>query len=142
MIKIFNINSKEIYLKIERFSSNYIFVYLNEEKNKVFYGNDLKELLNSKFLPKKFKVNYKSISILLTTGLIPPPYTVYQNLFKISQGIECKLFAINEEVKISFSEKNKSTLDTKQPPVSPTINVCASGSCCLLISLEVELVID
>ena len=106
MIKIFNINSKEIYLKNERFSSNYIFVYLNEEKNKVIYGNDLKELLNSEFLPKKFKVNYKSISILLTTGLIPPPYTVYQNLFKISQGIECKLSVINEEVKISFSEKD------------------------------------
>lgn len=106
MIKIFNIKNKEISLKIERFSSNYIFIYLNEEKNIIIYGNNLKELLNSEFLPKKFKVNYKSISILLTTGLIPPPYTVYQNLFKISQGIECKLFAINEEVKISFSEKN------------------------------------
>jgi asparagine synthase (glutamine-hydrolysing) len=106
LINIFDINKKNIILKVDRFSSDQLFVYLNEEQNIIVYSFDLQELLNSEYLPKKFKLNYSSISFLLSTGVVPPPYTVFKNLFKIGQGIKCKLLECNKKVKISFSEIN------------------------------------
>ena len=104
MINIFEISKKSIILKVDRFSSDLIYIYVNKDQNKIIYSFDLQNLLTSEFLPKKFKLNYTSISLLLSTGVVPPPFTVFKNLFKIGQGIECVLFVRNKKVEISFSE--------------------------------------
>ena len=67
-------------------------MYHDELKDILIYSDNLKELIESNLLPSKFEINNESISHLFLTSIIPPPMTVFKNLYKIGHGIKAEIF--------------------------------------------------
>ncbi len=104
MLKIFNYKSEIKQICQKKFSPDAIYIYHNEVKNFFVYSDNLKELIGCDLIPSKFEINNQSISHLFLTSIVPPPMTVYKNLFKIGHGIKAKLFSDGKKVKIKFCE--------------------------------------
>lgn len=104
MLKIFKYNSEEKEIRQNNFSVNAIYVYHNEVKNILIYSDNLKELIDCDLLPSKFEIDNQSISHLFMTSIVPPPMTVYKNLYKIGHGVKAKFFSDTKKVKIKFNE--------------------------------------
>ena len=105
MLKIYKYSSEVKELYQNDFSVEAIYVYHNQPKNILIYSDNIKEILDSDLVPSKFEINNESISHLFMTSIVPPPMTVYKNLYKIGHGIKAKFFSDKKKVQIKFNEK-------------------------------------
>ena len=73
---------KEIILQSDIAGQNPIYLFYKETE--ILYTQDLKVLLE--YIKNKLVVSNEGISFLLKNGVIPTPYTIYENLYILSIG--------------------------------------------------------
>lgn len=78
-------------------------MYVFDDKEKIYYSKDLKELLSK--VKDKLKIWNKGISFLLKSGVIPTPYSVYQDLYILSIGNTLEIEKKQNSFILSFSNK-------------------------------------
>ena len=84
-----------------------LFIFITIKKKNLFlYSDNLNELINSKFLPSKLEINHEAINHLFLTSIVPPPLTVYKNLYKIGHGIKVKLYSEGSSIGFKFCDEN------------------------------------
>ncbi len=63
-----------------------VYIYCSETKDYLLYSTSLKNLLNSPEVKKPLKISTLGLSFYLLSGVIPTPYTVYENIFVLNVG--------------------------------------------------------
>ena len=103
MIKKYSIGSENLTLRSDIAASEPVYVYFSKEQNKLLYSKFLVELLDSPEVKKPLKVSDEGISFLLQSGVVPPPKTVYQDVYILGIGDEAKVSDDNGKITIEFS---------------------------------------
>ena len=52
------------------------------------------------------EINHEAINHLFLTSIVPPPLTVYKNLYKIGHGIKVKLYSEGSSIGFKFYDEN------------------------------------
>lgn len=76
-------------------------IYILYNDLELFYSKNIVELLGK----NKLSVSSKGISFLLKNGVVPSPYTIYENLYILSIGDKVKITKKNEKLKLDFSKE-------------------------------------
>jgi len=96
------LSSKEQTLYTDIAGENELYLFLSENRRRLFYSTDILSLLNSKYVHKPLKVNNEGISFLLQTGVAPPPLTVYKNLFLLNIGDKVTVSRKADRIELNF----------------------------------------
>jgi len=79
-----------------------IYIYWPQDKSRLLYSYSITELLNDCRVPKPLQVCNKGVSFLLQSGLVPPPNTVYENIYILGVGDKAKIEIKNDRVEVDF----------------------------------------
>lgn len=90
MISEFSFDSSEesLILKSDFAGHLPLYVYVSKNKKNIYWSESLTNLLDSASVVKPLSVSDEAISFLLLNSVVPPPLTVYENVFIISIGVE------------------------------------------------------
>ena len=90
MISNFNANSdsETLLLKSDLTGNKPLYVYISKNQKNLYWSNCLTELLDDPSVIKPLTVSSEAISYLLLNSVVPPPLSVFDNIFIISIGIE------------------------------------------------------
>lgn len=100
-ISVYKFGEKSLELNSEKSLFKPIFVFNNSLKKEVYYSFSLSDLLD--FTGKLEPCNI-GISFILQSGVVPPPKTVYKNLYVI--GLGYKLILCSKAGKINLNFKH------------------------------------
>ena len=103
MVLKYNLFDQPLVLKSDLAAEFPIYLYWNENKSKLLFSKDLKSLLNVIREKKPLEISYEGISFLLQSGVIPPPKTIYKNLYILSVGCKAKIQTINNKIEVEFT---------------------------------------
>lgn len=95
--------SKSLVLSSDLAARYPIYLYLSDEKTEAIYSKSIVSLLDCEKIKKPLSISSKSLSFLLQSGVVPPPYTIYENIFIISIGDSVKLDTVNNKINCSFN---------------------------------------
>ena len=85
------INEHDIPFKISAPDSGEFSYYFFKLKNSILFTKSITEILNDTRVKKKLIVSSSGISFLLQNGVIPSPYTIYENLYVLQIGDSLKI---------------------------------------------------
>lgn len=102
MIEKYSINDLELILKCDLAGAHPIYLYWPKNKSTLLYSTSIMELLNDLRVIKPLKVSDTGISFLLQSGAIPPPQTIYQDIFIVSMGDKAKISTSQNKVSVEF----------------------------------------
>lgn len=105
MIKFIN---KLVNIEIKSYDETFgpLYIYLSQKKDSIIYSDTIKELLDCPKIPKPLKISPQSISFLLQSGFIPPPKTIYKNIYILGIGDKAKVLIQNKKFKLKFEHCN------------------------------------
>ena len=63
-----------------------VYLYLAKSGSEIYYSTSLTCLLNIDEVEKPLTISKKSLSFLLQCGVVPPPKTIYEDIFVLSIG--------------------------------------------------------
>ena len=95
MINLYTSQEPGKVLEIDPAGEFPIYIYLSSDRSILLYSNSIIELLNDDRIPKPLKVNMDGISFLLQSGAVPPPKTVYENIYILGIGYKANISSIN-----------------------------------------------
>lgn len=79
-----------------------VYVFFSKKENRLLYSKNLVSLLDSHAVQKPLSVSDHGISFLLQSGVVPPPYTVYQDIYILGIGDRALVSTENNKIKIKF----------------------------------------
>ncbi|MEI2742969.1 MAG: asparagine synthase-related protein [Candidatus Competibacter sp.] len=82
-----------------------LFLYLDEKKLSLYYSKSIKALLEVRDIKKPLSVSPEGLSFLLQSGLVPPPNTIYKNIFTLGIGDKALIRAKNGKIEIDYSHQ-------------------------------------
>lgn len=94
-----------IILKGDLAGHNPKYIYLSEGKDFLLSSDFIIELLESDKVKKPLKVNSNSLSFLLQSAVVPPPYSIYENLFILGVGDTLEVESKNGKLNLTFSHQ-------------------------------------
>lgn len=77
--------------------------YLFQLEDLILYSTSIIEILNDSRIKNKLKVSSSGISFLLQNGVIPSPYTIYENLYILQVGDSLKIK--EKDLKLCFQHE-------------------------------------
>lgn len=77
-------------------------LYVYHRNDQILYSKSISELLNHPEIKGKISINPDGISFLLQAGVIPPPMSIFENIFIIAMGQKCSVSLIHGELKLNF----------------------------------------
>jgi len=104
MIKKYKLNDEAISLESDLAGEYPLYIYLSPNKDYLLYSKSIKVLLESQKVIKPLAVSKKGISFLLQSAVVPPPQTVYENIFIVGIGQKAMVRTINGKIDMTFSE--------------------------------------
>ncbi|RCK54067.1 hypothetical protein TH25_01615 [Thalassospira profundimaris] len=108
MIKYFNEPDSEIEISSDIGGGEPIYIYISPDRTFAIYSSSLKDIVSNHKKEILLKIDRKAISFLLQNGVIPPPNTVFCNLFLIS--IETTATLKKNEGIITLTTRNNKNL--------------------------------
>lgn len=107
---IYDIKAQKIYIARDRFGEKPLYYYTSEQS--IIWGSELKSILA--VMREEKQINLKALSLYFQLTYIPAPYTIYQNIHKLSPAtyLEITLDAISIKTKRYVSENTQ--LQTKE----------------------------
>lgn len=99
MIK--EVEKSDIPIMISAPVSGEYFYYVYQLKDLVLYTTSITEILSDKRVKNELKISSKGISFLLQNGVVPSPYTVYEDLFILQVGDSLSIDS--NDLKLRFS---------------------------------------
>lgn len=97
--------SPEIVIKSDLAAEFPVYIYISEEKSKLYYSTSIKKLLDYSAITKPLTVSQEGISFLLQSGVVPLPRTVYENIFIVGIGDTANVKTINNKIELTFSHQ-------------------------------------
>jgi len=104
MIKEYKLNDEAISLESDLAGEYPLYIYLSPNNDYLLYSKSIKVLLESQKVMKPLSISKKGISFLLQSAVVPPPQTVYENIFIVGIGQKAMVRTINGQIEITFSE--------------------------------------
>jgi asparagine synthase (glutamine-hydrolysing) len=117
-MNIYEIESfnQDTQLKCDLAGHNPIYIYLSPDLTFILESTDITEILNSSKLKSALQISKEGLSFLLQSSLVPPPQTIYENLFVIEVGHSVAIskksnnkFQLNFSYAFPFYAKNRDT---------------------------------
>jgi asparagine synthase (glutamine-hydrolysing) len=105
MIKTYKLTESEITLTSDLASEFPIYIYQSKDKKNLHYTDSIVKLLTDEKIKKPLKVSRKGISFLLQSGVVPPPYTVYENIYILGIGDTVNIKTVNNKIELTFSHE-------------------------------------
>jgi len=105
MINIHLANEAPLSLRSDLAGEFPLYLYLADDKKVLLYSTNIAELLNDARVPKSLQVSPEGISFLLQSGVVPPPKTVYGNLFILGIGDTAQVQTVDRKIKLSFTHE-------------------------------------
>ena len=104
MLKSLEVNkfSGAVTLKPSGIGGNPLYIFLVNSSKKILYSDDLIALLRHAEVHSSLNIDNVSISHLLQCGVVPPPNTVYKNLFLLGIGDTATISNYQESLVINF----------------------------------------
>lgn len=100
-----SLNNLEIELVSDLAAESPIYLYINDDKNYVCYSNSIQDLLNSSHIKKPLSISSEGLSFLLQSGVVPPPKTIYKNIFVIGIGDKALIKNNDQVIELNFFHK-------------------------------------
>ncbi len=111
MMKVKEISKIDVPVEISAPKSGKVSYYLFKLNHYILYSTSIIEILNDKRVKNKLKVSTKGISFLLQNGVIPSPYTIYEDLFILQIGDSVKISGSDLELSFEhtfpYSDSNR-----------------------------------
>ncbi|EAR07895.1 hypothetical protein [Reinekea blandensis] len=101
MVKSFNAGDRELVLESDIACADPVYL-LRTSATSVAYSKNLIAILDVAKKEKLLEIDTKSMSFLLQSGVVPPPYTIYRNLYILSIGHKAKLKSVASNTEIEF----------------------------------------
>lgn len=105
MINQYLLNEEKLTLKSDLAGEFPLYIYQSDNKQTLLYSDSITELLQNEQVIKPLKVSTKGISFLLQSGVVPPTYTAYENIFIVGIGDTAKVFTKDAKIEIEFSHE-------------------------------------
>jgi asparagine synthase (glutamine-hydrolysing) len=106
MIKDITSNYSNVNLNSKFTNTVPTYIYWSEKKNILLYSDSIKELLDNNKVNKPLKIFSQSLSFLLQSGFIPPPRTIYEDIYILGIGDSVKIVNQNKKIKLKFEHHN------------------------------------
>ncbi|MGB9762115.1 MAG: asparagine synthase-related protein [Caldimicrobium sp.] len=97
-----NFKESELELKGDDTGEKPLYLYLTKDRKKLFSSTEIQKLLDLKEVREDLKISPLGISFFLQSGVIPPPFTIYENLFVLNIGDRALVKKQGENIEISF----------------------------------------
>ncbi len=105
MVLEYNLNDSELILMSDKAAGTPIYVYISSDKKTLLYSKSIIALFDHDRVETPLEVTDSGISFLLQSGVVPPPNTVYKNIYIVSIGIMAVINTIQNNINISFNEE-------------------------------------
>jgi asparagine synthase (glutamine-hydrolysing) len=79
-----------------------LYLYLSPDKKYLLYSNSAVALLNHPEVKKPLTLSPKGISFFLQSGVIPTPYSIYEEVFNLSIGDYVVIYSKNGRLEFEF----------------------------------------
>jgi len=93
-----------------------IYVYVFKDKKQLIYSTSLLELLDDNRVLKPLDVSEEGLSFLLQCGVVPPPNTIYSDVYIIGAGDSLSISTKGDKLALSFSYKFEFSNDNRSTP--------------------------
>lgn len=134
MINIHKINDKDIVLKSDIAGEFPIYVYISSNKETLLYSKNIVELLDNKQVKKPLKISNEGLSFLLQSGVVPPPKSIYENIYILEIGNILKVKTVNNKLDLEFEyefpfyNKNRLKKEDMTPDVNKILELVANAT--------------
>lgn len=118
MPKIVTPHQKPVILKSELAGENPVYIYWSQDRSFAAYSSSITDLTEAPFI-KSFEIDSYGLSFLLQNGAVPPPKTVYKNLFILGIGDTAEITSNNGLIEITFH--NDFPFSSQKRPERPYI---------------------
>ena len=75
-----------------------VYVYVFHDKKTLLFSTSLRELLDDRRVQKPLTVSEKGLSFLLQRGVVPPPKTIYRDIFLLGAGDRLNISTIDNKL--------------------------------------------
>jgi len=82
-----------------------LYVYWPKNQSVLLYSKSILELLNDVRVLKPLEVSSEGLSFLLQSGVVPPPKTIYDDIYILGIGDKAKISIINNKIDVQFSHE-------------------------------------
>lgn len=82
-----------------------MYLYWAKNKNSLIYSDSINELLNFSEIKKSLEISDQGISFMLQSGAVPPPQTVYKNIYILSIGDTAEVKIVKNKIEVFFQHK-------------------------------------
>ena len=82
-----------------------LYLYLSPDRKYLLYSHSATTLLNHPEVKKPLTLSSKGISFFLQSGVIPTPYTIYQEVYNLSFGDYATIFLQDGKINLEFSHE-------------------------------------
>jgi asparagine synthase (glutamine-hydrolysing) len=134
MINIQKINDQALTLKSDIAGEFPIYVYVSAARNLLLYGENIVELLNDDRVKKPLKISNEGLSFLLQSGVVPPPKSIYKNVYILGIGNILEVKTVNNKLDLNFKyyfpfyNKNRLKKEEMIPSVEKILELVSSAT--------------
>lgn len=105
MINEYSIGDSPLVINCDLAAEFPLYLYLAEDKRSLLYSISIVELLNDSRVKKPIVISASSVSFLLQSGVVPPPKTVYENIFIVGVGDSVVIRTLGDQVELEFKHE-------------------------------------
>lgn len=102
------------------------YVYIPPHKNYLIYSHSIEELLKHEEIKNTLEISKEGVSFFLQSGVIPPPKTVFKNIFVLNIGDKLHLKADKNKIKEEFQHEYPYFNSFRNPELKPDENYLLS----------------
>ena len=102
MVKSYRAFDKKLVLSADLAAAAPVYLFVPGNRKEVLYSQDVNALLTEAGSRDSLEVCPEGLSFLLLSGAVPPPKTVYSNLFMLGIGDKATLDTVNGEAAVRF----------------------------------------
>jgi asparagine synthase (glutamine-hydrolysing) len=97
------VSDKETILRSDLAGEYPLYVYLSPDREYLLYANSIAELLEHDDVPKPLEITNRGVSFLLQSGTVPPPHTVYKDIYVVGIGDSAEIKHTDGKITLNFS---------------------------------------
>lgn len=111
-----------------------LYIYWPKDKSILIYSRSITDLLDDDLVTKPLTISPEGISFLLQSGVVPPPKSIYQDIFILGVGDKADIRTIDNQVQVKFEHSfpflNSERRDNEQekPDVKYFLNILADAT--------------
>lgn len=103
MVTKYVVSDDEIILESDLAGEFPLYIYLSPDREYLLHAKSIKALLEHDDVPTPLEITDRSISFLLQSGTVPPPHTVYKDIFVVGIGDKVRVTHQNRKIALDFS---------------------------------------